>query len=436
MLTGYPCSGLSYRAKQLAELLESTQNQVLGMVDDNNNNETHDNENKTTNGNSTSPQKQKRFTFHIVPSHDPSHPRTVYDHARTEKEARAVAFARVKRALAKDAFVILDGMNYIKGYRYQLWCEAKAVGTTCCVVHVGTPIDKCVAINNARLRRRQETGQLPKTSDTTDDLATPDDEEPYPADLHNNLIFRYEEPIMHSRWDKPLFTVPWSDAAPPVGEIWTATTGIPVETAGTPAPEPNPLTAMLSRDPNSSNTAIPPLPSDTASVAFTTATTAGRSGRLGRPKITPHLATIQPAQSEPGALYGFEKRISAIVTAIRNFTQANPSAEEALAQQLRNQTTYYANDNNVGITIPVPNASTPVFVPAHIARSATTDDLASAGGILALPRLQRLRRQWITMNRSYIGMNHNQGKSGLSVDQVGDAFVRFLNNELAGDATS
>lgn len=48
--------------------------------------------------------------------------------------ARGVAYARAKRALAKDTFVILDGMNYIKGYRYQLWCEAKAVGTTCCVV--------------------------------------------------------------------------------------------------------------------------------------------------------------------------------------------------------------------------------------------------------------------------------------------------------------
>lgn len=30
--------------------------------------------------------------------------------------------------------MILDGMNYIKGYRYQLWCEAKALGTMCCVV--------------------------------------------------------------------------------------------------------------------------------------------------------------------------------------------------------------------------------------------------------------------------------------------------------------
>lgn len=43
-------------------------------------------------------------------------------------------YGRVKRALGKDTFVIVDGMNYIKGWRYQLWCESKAAETTCCVV--------------------------------------------------------------------------------------------------------------------------------------------------------------------------------------------------------------------------------------------------------------------------------------------------------------
>lgn len=45
-----------------------------------------------------------------------------------------MAYARAKRVLARDSIVILDGMNYIKGWRYQLWCEAKASNTTCCVV--------------------------------------------------------------------------------------------------------------------------------------------------------------------------------------------------------------------------------------------------------------------------------------------------------------
>uniref|UniRef100_A0A093VDZ0 Protein kti12 n=1 Tax=Talaromyces marneffei PM1 TaxID=1077442 RepID=A0A093VDZ0_TALMA len=441
ILTGYPCSGLSYRAKQLAQLLEETQNQLFDALD---------NENNTTgdDANQEKP-KQKRFTFHIVPSHDPGHPRTVYDHARTEKEARAVAYARVKRALAKDAFVILDGMNYIKGYRYQLWCEAKAVGTTCCVVHVGTPIDKCVAINNSRLNREASSAldNLPETTSTTDDLAEPDTEEPYPSDLHQNLIFRYEEPSTHSRWDKPLFTVPWSDARPPVEEIWTAATGIEIEknfSSDTPeAPTTttttiSPIGALLHTDPNnpspSTLTTAAVQPSDTASIAYTIRTTNTQvlnGGRLGRPRIKPHQATVQPAQTDSGALYNYEKKTSAIVTAIRNYTSSNPSAEAALAQSTTRQGVKRADEE--GISITVPDASIPVFIPAHIVRSAPTDDLAGAGGLLTLPRLQRLRRQWISQNRTYIGMTHNQVKGALGVEQIGDAFVRFLNFEFAGN---
>lgn len=123
ILTGYPCSGLTYRAHQLAALLESAQDRFLPAAAD-----------TTTTDSSQKP----RYKIHVVPSHDSSHPRTVYDNARTEKEARAVVFARVKRALGRDTIVLVDGMNYIKGWRYQLWCEAKAVGTTCCVVRLYT----------------------------------------------------------------------------------------------------------------------------------------------------------------------------------------------------------------------------------------------------------------------------------------------------------
>lgn len=86
-----------------------------------------------------------------------------------------------------------------------------------------------------------------------------------------------------------------------------------------------------------------------------------------------------------------------------------------------------------GILIVVPDATIPVFIPAHIVRSAPTDDLAGAGGLLTLPRLQRLRRQWISQNRTYTSMTHSQAKGVLRADQIGDAFVRFLNFEFAGN---
>jgi protein KTI12 len=40
----------------------------------------------------------------------------------------------VERLLTKDDIVIADGLNYIKGFRYQLYCIARAIGTPHCVV--------------------------------------------------------------------------------------------------------------------------------------------------------------------------------------------------------------------------------------------------------------------------------------------------------------
>ena len=60
--------------------------------------------------------------------------RNVYREAKTEKDARAVEISAVKRVLGRNSIVIADGLNYIKGFRYQLYCDAKAVQTPSCVV--------------------------------------------------------------------------------------------------------------------------------------------------------------------------------------------------------------------------------------------------------------------------------------------------------------
>lgn len=281
-------------------------------------------------------------------------------------------------------------------------------------VHVGTPIDQCVANNDTRLKRQAQKGGSESLENTSAPSEAPstDDEEPYPSKLLNNLIFRYEEPSTHSRWDKPLFTVPWEDKEPPAADIFQALTGVVLPSAE--APTDSPVSGLTES-----------LASSTISEVASTTTT-GRAfgrGQSLRPKIIPHQATVQAVATDSGALYAMEKRTSAIVTAVRTFTQATPSAEAALAQ---------SQDFN-GITIDVPGAATPIIVPAHIATTGTTDELAGAGGILALPKLQRLRRQWITLNRQYIGHGHGAGTGGLSDDQIPDAFVRFLNSNISGE---
>lgn len=342
--------------------------------------------------------------------------------------ARGAAYSRARRALGKDSFVILDGMNYIKGFRYQLWCEAKAAGTSCCVVslstvvlvvrsrltfqvHIGTPVDRCVANNEARLKRQAEQKEKPEEQQETAE------DEPYPPELLDNLIFRYEEPSTHSRWDKPLFTVPWFDEQPPIADIWTALTGIPHPSTPTdPITNPTPTATT------------PQVPSDTASIATTTTAARTTTTAPTRPKIKPHAATMQPSTTTSSALYDFEKTTSAIISSIRTFTLSNPSASTILANLPPTA------PQGITIPIPVPGVTSPIFIPADTAALEISDELAGAGGVLALPKLQRLKRQWIGLNRAYVGGNYDRGKGGLSSEQVGDAFVRFLNADFAGDA--
>ncbi|KAL1960632.1 hypothetical protein VTO42DRAFT_7211 [Malbranchea cinnamomea] len=475
ILTGYPCSGLSYRASQLRALLHTIQSATI-----------------------PDPDSKARYKIHVVHSHDEAHPRTVYDNARSEKQARAVVYARVKRLLGRDSIVIVDGMNYIKGLRYQLWCEAKAAGTTCCVVHVGTPVDQCTANNEERIKQKEkrrleqeEQGDKgenakEKTESETTEQTTPTDltpenasesqpehvetadnpSEPYPPELLQNLIFRYEEPSTASRWDKPLFTVPWSDPQPPAEDIWTAITGIPVPKTNTPTPS---LSTFLS--PTASNNitdnghngrtqetpVAPPSTSTegpaitTSSTTNTTVTATGRT-RLSRPKIVPHQATMAPQTTNPNSLYTLEKRTAEIIAAIRAFTLENPTVPASIdtitgssPQQPRHVDDGNDNDDDDssggncetkrrgdGLTIPIEGVKTPVFVPLATLAAAPTEELAGAGGVLALPRLQRLRRQWVGLNRAVVGGGHGRATGMVGMDQIGEAFVRFLNAEFEG----
>ncbi|WEW59113.1 kti12, chromatin associated [Emydomyces testavorans] len=414
ILTGYPCSGLTYRANQLSTLLENLQNTLFPRSST-----------PEAEGNPQSQYEKGRYRIHVVASHDASHPRRVYDSARSEKEARAVVYGRVKRLLGKDTIVIVDGMNYIKGWRYQLWCESKAMATTCCVVHVGTPIDQCVENNEARLRRwgkRQIDGQPALIAEKAT-AASEDSEEPYPPELLQNLIFRYEEPSTSSRWDKPLFTVPWSDPTPPTESIWTALTG---QTISNPnlLPSPN-LTTASNPSPGPEQNPPPPTSKSIAST-----TTSPRARLHSRPKITPHQATQQPPTTDPSALYALEKRTSQILTHLRTFTHSHPTISSALAISNNNDNTSTTTPR--GISIPIPDISTPLFIPASALAASPTEDLAGAGGPLALPRLQRLRRQWVGMNRAYLGQGHGKAQGSMGAEQVGEAFVRFLNGEFEG----
>ncbi|CAI4219137.1 unnamed protein product [Parascedosporium putredinis] len=202
IISGLPTSGKSTRARQLEAYLRA---RIEGSE-----------------ASGTSASGPPKYRLHVVSDDSLAISRAVYDlssvpaHARSanasEKDARAAIYGSVKRVLSDRDIVILDGMNYIKGWRYQLHCEAKAVRTPSVVLQIGCDPEKAKGVNEERLRRRAEQ-----------EGATDEDEQKGPAEKGEalpegyapanweNLVFRYEEPNPMTRWDSPLFALVWDD---------------------------------------------------------------------------------------------------------------------------------------------------------------------------------------------------------------------------------
>ncbi|KAF2087458.1 chromatin associated protein KTI12 [Saccharata proteae CBS 121410] len=289
LISGYPSSGKTRRALQLKHFFEERITQA-------------------------SDPRLARLKVHHINHQSLGLSRDVYHTARAEKDARATESSAIKRVLGRDDVVIADGMNYIKGFRYQLYCEAKAMHTPSCVVHVGTPVDTCREINTRLLADKETDGG-------------------YVEEDFENLVFRYEEPNGMTRWDSPLFTVPYEDETPPLEQIWDAMVG------------------------NDAKTKV----------------------------VRPNAATVLKPATEQNYLYELDKSTSDVVALITSWQKDHPGEE--------------------GGEIIVPDADNAVELPASA---------------VSLPQLQRIRRQFITLNRSH-SLSKNRIRT-LFVDYLNDAF--------------
>uniref|UniRef100_A0A0D6QVS8 Protein KTI12 homolog n=1 Tax=Araucaria cunninghamii TaxID=56994 RepID=A0A0D6QVS8_ARACU len=104
----------------------------------------------------------------------------------SEKNLRGVLRSEVDRSVSKDSIIIVDSLNNIKGYRYELWCLARAAGTRYCVLYCDVEESFCKAWNKAR----QEQGELS-----------------YDDKIFEDLVRRFEKPDSRNRWDSPLFVL-------------------------------------------------------------------------------------------------------------------------------------------------------------------------------------------------------------------------------------
>lgn len=163
IISGFPCSGKTTRVHEIKEMLEDKYKEAHPQL--------------------------PRKDITIVNDELIGSPRSAYDDSKTEKVARANLLSHTIRKLSKEHVVICDGMNYIKGFRYQLYCAAREAGVRLCTVHIANSQANCVANNSA----------LPSDSR-------------YSEETIQNLFNRYEEPNSSVQWDSPLIVFPWCDS--------------------------------------------------------------------------------------------------------------------------------------------------------------------------------------------------------------------------------
>ncbi|CUS20654.1 LAQU0S01e11562g1_1 [Lachancea quebecensis] len=158
LFTGFPSSGKTSKAKELVELLSAKIQQEPEL-------------------------SKYSIVCHSDESLGIQH--TDYITSQDERKLRSKIMSAVKRDLSRHKIVVVDSLNYIKGFRYQLHCEVKNLMTTYCLVHVMSPSTNILEWNES----------------------TADGRVPWPTDLLNQLIQRYEEPNSQTRWDSPLIPV-------------------------------------------------------------------------------------------------------------------------------------------------------------------------------------------------------------------------------------
>ncbi|CAL8143260.1 unnamed protein product [Orchesella dallaii] len=154
VMCGYPSSGKSYWTKKLSEYLEKEQGKQVQVV-----------------------REEEQFR---------GEKNDILDDSRKEKELRAKVKSEAQRLLTKDNVVIIDALNYIKGYRYELFCISKAVPTRQVTVHCDV-----------------SESQAWEWNINTD---RPDNEK-YTKVVFEHLIQRFETPDPQNRWDSPFFSV-------------------------------------------------------------------------------------------------------------------------------------------------------------------------------------------------------------------------------------
>lgn len=246
------------------------------------------------------------------------------------------------------------------------------------MAHVGTSVEQCQANNERRLQRRkrkeeeaaarQEQSTAISTSVPTN---TGEGGADYPKTQPSAAPPEPSEPELESEEDDS--SEPYN---PPVLSDLIAR----YEEPSPMSRWDSPLFTILHTD------ALPPIDSIWNALI----------GAPGTQKIIkPHAATVLTPATSADALYELDRKTQEVVARVVEWAKER-------------------GGNGQGGEVGIPGLEDRVVVPP--------------GAVVGLPRLQRLRRQFVNLNRASVG----QGNGVWDVRRSGEAFVRFLNDQLEG----
>ncbi|KAH7640389.1 protein KTI12 homolog [Dermatophagoides farinae] len=139
---------------------------------------------------------------------------TIYRNAQNEKDLRSWLKSEVQRHLSSpDTVVILDSSNYIKGFRYELYCMCKQFQQTFALIECLPPMD---TLDEYELFINEHFDN--KTTIEQNDVRIRN----YSKEIFDELCERYEPPTASNRWEKPLFRIEFKSEQLPLKEIHEA----------------------------------------------------------------------------------------------------------------------------------------------------------------------------------------------------------------------
>jgi protein KTI12 len=90
-----------------------------------------------------------------------------YKDSTSEKMHRAKLKSEAEKFLDDKSVVILDSLNYIKGYRYELYCIVRNLKTRHCLVYCQTDLETCLKLNT---NQNNELNSSPYSEELLRDL--------------------------------------------------------------------------------------------------------------------------------------------------------------------------------------------------------------------------------------------------------------------------